>query len=293
VGDFVQVAYTAAILGAAYSLMGSGLTLVWGGLRFPNMAHGALFTFGGFMSYLLVVSNGLPSWLGLLAGFFLTAGLGALLHLGLYRPLLRRESWPTATLIAGLGVAIALQAWLTIESPREQQLPPIIGGGITLPGDVPATAEGLFVIGFSLVMVIGLIIFFGRSSLGMQARAVAEDRAGAAITGISVEGIFLLIMTISAGLAGIAGVLLGSIYSISPSSGFTALIFALVVTVVGGLGSFGGSVFAAYAVGATQSATAFWLGSQWVLPVVFAGLMIFLVLRPQGLAGKLTFEPGA
>ena len=66
-GNFVQVAYTAAILGATYSLMGSGLTLVWGGLGFPNLAHGALFTFGGFMSYLLVVSNGLPPWVGVLA----------------------------------------------------------------------------------------------------------------------------------------------------------------------------------------------------------------------------------
>ena len=78
----------------------------------------------------------------------------------------------------------------------------------------------------------------------MQARAVADDRAGAAITGINVERIFLLIMAVSAGLAGIAGVMLGSIYSVLASSGFVALIFALVVTVVGGLGSFGGGVIA-------------------------------------------------
>ena len=291
-GNFVQVAYTAAVLGAAYSLMGSGLTLVWGGLRFPNLAHGALFTFGGFMSYWLVVSNGLPSWVGLIAGFVLTAAAGALLHVGLYRQLLKRATWPTSTLIAGLGIAIALQAWFTIESPREQQLPPIIGGTVTLPGDVTATGEGLFIIGFSILVVVALILFFARSSLGMQARAVADDRAGAALTGIRIEGIFLLVMAASAGLAGLAGVMLGSIYSVSPSGGFTALIFALVVTVVGGLGSFGGSIVAAYLVGATQSATAFWLGSEWVLPVVFAALMVFLVVRPRGLAGKLTFEPG-
>lgn len=291
-GNIVQVIYTAAILGAAYSLMGAGLTIVWGGLRFPNLAHGALYTFGGFMSYWIVVSNGGPPWVGLIAGFVLTAGAGLLLYLVIYKRLLRRETWPTSTLVAGLGVAVTLQAWFTIESPRDQPLPPIVGGNLTLPGNVPATGEGLFIIGFSLVALVLLAVFLARSTLGIQVRAVAQSREGAEVSGIRTEPIFMLVMAVSAGFAGLAGVMLGSIYFVSPASGFTALIMALIVTIVGGLGSLGGSILAAYIVGVSQSATSFWLGTEWVLPILFGGLMLFLVARPQGLAGRLTFEAG-
>jgi branched-subunit amino acid ABC-type transport system permease component len=206
--------------------------------------------------------------------------------------LLKQSTWPTSTLIAGLGVAVALQAWFVIESPRDQQLPHLVGGVITLPGGVPATGEGFLIIGSSILGLLLLTLFFSRSMLGIQARAVAEDREGAAITGIRVQAIFLLIMALGSGLAGLAGVMLASFYSLSPIGGFNALVFALIVTIVGGLGSFGGSIVAAYVIGATQSATAFWLGSEWVLPILFASLMLFLVARPQGIAGKLTFEPG-
>ncbi len=291
-GNFVQVALTAATLGAAYSLMGAGLTLAWGGLRFPNLAHGALYVFGGFMSYWLAVTNGLSPWIGLVLGFILTAAAGALLYVGLFARLGRQQNSVSSTLVAGLGVAIALQAWFTIESPRDQLLPPLIRGIVTLPGGVPARVESFFVIGFSVLLLGSLAVLLTRSSIGIQVRAVAENREAADISGLQSQALFTLIMAVSAGLAGLAGVMLGSVYGVSASGGFTALIMALIVTIVGGLGSVGGSVVAAYTVGISQSATTFWLGSEWVLPILFGALMLFLVARPQGLAGRLTFDPG-
>ena len=136
-------------------------------------------------------------------------------------------------------------------------------------------------------------LFLRRSPLGMQVRAVAENREGAALVGIRTDWVFVLVMGVGGGLAGVAGVMLGSVYFVSSGSGFTALIFGLIVTILGGLGSLGGTAVAAYAVGLVQSSVSFWLGSQWVLPILFGAVMLFLVLRPQGLAGKLTFEVGA
>src|SRR5215210_2791152 len=166
--DVVQVLYTAAVIGAAYSLMGSGLTLIWGGLRFPNMAHGALYTAGGFAAYWLVAENHVAAWVGLLCGFFIAGGLTIVLHLVLYQPLLRKPNWPTSTLMAGIGVAIALQAWFTIKSPRDVSLTPLIGGTFKLPYDVTATKEGVFIFVFSIVALSGLALFLSRSPLGMQ-----------------------------------------------------------------------------------------------------------------------------
>jgi branched-chain amino acid transport system permease protein len=291
-GDVVLVLYSAAVIGAAYSLMGSGLTLIWGGLRFPNMAHGALYTAGGFAAYWLVTENHVAAWVGMLCGFFLTGGLAIVIYLLLYRPLLRKPNWPISTLVAGIGVAIALQAWFTIKSPRDVSLDSLVGGTFKLPYDVVATGEGVFIVVFSIVALSALGLFLSRSPLGMQVRAVAENREGAELTGIRTGWVFLLVMGVSGGLAGVAGVMLGSVYFVSSGSGFQALIFGLIVTIVGGLGSLGGTVVAAYAVGFTQSSVTFWLGSQWVLPILFGAMMLFLVLRPQGLAGKLTFEAG-
>ena len=289
--DLVQVIYTAAVLGSAYSLMSAGLTLTWGGLGFLNLAYGALFTLGGFTTYWLVTSNNLPTFLGLFVSFTVVGAVGTALYLAFYRPLLRKSGWENTTLQAGVGIAIALQAWFTIQSPRDIQLPSIIGGTIRLPGDLVATREGLLSIGFALGVLLVLAVFLSKSPLGMQVRAVANNREGAEITGINTGFVFGLVIAISSGLAGLSGSILGSIYFVSPSSGFTALLFALICTVIGGLGSFGGTIIAAYLVGMSQSAISFWLGGQWVFPILFGGLMVFLLLRPEGIAGKLTFDP--
>ena len=160
-----------------------------------------------------------------------------------------------------------------------------------LPGGLVATREGVLGIGFALGVLLVLAVFLAKSPLGMQVRAVANNREGAEITGINTGFVFAFVVAISSGLAGLSGSILGSIYFVSPSSGFTALLFALICTVIGGLGSFGGTIIAAYIVGATQSAISFWIGGQWVFPILFAGLMVFLLVRPEGIAGKLTFDP--
>ena len=289
--DLVQVIYTAAILGSAYSLMSAGLTLTWGGLGFLNLAYGALFTLGGFMTYWLVSSHDLPAFLGLFVSFTTVAAVGTALYFVFYRPLLRKRGWENSTLQAGVGIAIALQAWFTLRSPRDIQLPSIIGGTVKLPGGLVATREGILSIGFALGVLLVLAVFLAKSPLGMQVRAVANNREGAEITGINTGFVFAFVVAISSGLAGLSGSILGSIYFVSPSSGFTALLFALICTVIGGLGSFGGTIIAAYIVGMSQSAISFWLGGQWVFPILFGGLMLFLVIRPEGIAGKLTFDP--
>ncbi len=289
--DLVQVIYTAAILGSAYSLMSAGLTLTWGGLGFLNLAYGALFTLGGFMTYWIVASHDLPAFLGLVVSFASVAIVGTALYFVFYRPLLRKSGWENSTLQAGVGIAIALQAWFTLRSPRDIQLPSIIGGTVKLPGGLVATREGILSIGFALGVLLVLAVFLAKSPLGMQVRAVANNREGAEITGINTGFVFAFVVGISSGLAGLSGSILGSIYFVSPSSGFTALLFALICTVIGGLGSFGGTIIAAYIVGISQSAISFWLGGQWVFPILFGGLMLFLLIRPEGIAGKLTFDP--
>ena len=289
--DLVQVTYTAAILGSAYSLMSAGLTLTWGGLGFLNLAYGALYTLGGFTTYWLVTSNNLPAFLGLFVSFIGVAAVGTGLYLAFYRQLLRKSGWENSTLQAGVGIAIALQAWFTLKSPRDIQLPPTIGGTVKLPGGLVVTRDGLLSIGFAVVVLLILAVFLARSPLGMQVRAVANNREGAELTGINTGFVFVFVVAISSGLAGLSGSILGSIYFVSPGSGFTALLFALLCTVIGGLGSFGGTITAAYVVGISQSAISFWLGGQWVFPILFGGLMVFLLVRPEGIAGKLTFDP--
>ncbi|MCL5736820.1 MAG: branched-chain amino acid ABC transporter permease [Actinobacteria bacterium] len=291
--DVVQVLYTAVVLGSTYALMASGLTLIWGGLRFLNLAYGAVFSVGAFAAYWAVASWGLPPLAALPVGFFASAALGAIIHLGIFRPLLKRPDGETSTLVAGLGIALFVQAALVIRfSPRERSLPPLVHGSFDIPGGVVASASAALIVVSAAITLTILSIFLTRSQYGVGIRALANNRNGAELLGIDTGRLVLLVMVLGSGLAGLAGVLLSSFYFVSIAAGFTALVKGLIVTITGGLGNLRGTLIAAYLVGFVESSVSLWLGVRWSLPVLFAGVLILLVVRPRGIAGRISFEGG-
>ncbi|MCZ7664218.1 MAG: branched-chain amino acid ABC transporter permease [Thermoleophilia bacterium] len=289
--DMVQVLYTAVVLGSTYALMASGLTLIWGGLRFLNLAYGAVFSVGAFAAYWAVSTWGLPAVAALPVGFATSAVLGAIVHVGVFRPLLKRPDGQTSTLVAGLGVALFLQAALVIQfSPRDRSLPALVEGSVHLPGGVVASASAALVVGAAVITLTILGTFLTRSRYGVGIRALANHRDGAELLGINTGRLVLLVMVLGSGLAGLAGVLLSSFYFVSIGAGFTALVKGLIVTITGGLGNLRGTLIAAYLVGLVESSVSLWLGARWSLPLLFAAVLILLVARPQGIAGRISFE---
>lgn len=289
--QLVQTLYSALVLGAVYSIMAMGLSLVWGGVRLLNLAHGALFTAGGFAALTFVVNLGLPAVVGPIVGFVVAGLLGGVVYAVVYRPLMRRPDWPNTTLAAGLGVAVLVEAAIVlIYGAREKRLPPIVSGEIPLPAGVTATAEGMLMMVVGVVVLLGLAAFLARTRHGIAIRALASNAQGAQLVGINVGVLLVLVIVIGSALAGLAGVLYSTFYFLSPIGGFQALLIALIVTIVGGLGSIRGTVVAAYLVGLIEAAVAVWLGTRWSLPILFAFIAVLLVVRPSGLASvRLAF----
>lgn len=293
-GQIVQACYSGLVLGAIYSLMAMGLSLILSGVRLVNLAHGALFTVGGFSAYVVVVDLGAPALLGPFVGFVGAALVGAATYGVVYRPLMRKPGWDTTTLAAGLGVAVLIEAVITLTfSARSKGLPTLLGGTISLPGGVDATAEGLLmaIAGLGILGLLGA--YLARARHGVAIRALASQRDGARLVGIDVGALVFAVVVVGCGLAGLAGVLYSSFYFLSPVGGFQALLMGLIVTVIGGLGSVRGTLAGAYLVGAVEAATSTWLGTQWSLPVIFGLIAIFLVVRPRGIANlQISIEPG-
>jgi branched-chain amino acid transport system permease protein len=283
--QLLQILFSSLTLGSVYALMSMGLSLIWGGLRVLNLTQGALFMLGAYAALWTGKTLGWPPFAGLLTAFAVTGMIGVAIYFGPMRPLLFREDRENATLLVTVGLAIIFENLALFSfGPRSQAVPELVGGMFRIGGvAVTWNALAMTLAAISLIALVGAALRWTR--LGLSIRALAQNRDGAQLAGIDMDRTFALVMFISSGLAGAGGVLLSSYYFVSPYVGETYLLTALIVTILGGLGSLGGTLYAAYLVGLIQAAVSYYLGVRWSLPVFFALIIVTLVVRPSGLAG--------
>lgn len=284
--QFVQAIYSGLVIGAIYALLALGFTLVYGALRFLNLALGSLFTLGGYTAWVVTGEWGLPPILGVVAAFAFVGAIGAAMYQGAVRPLVGRPGWDIATIIGTLGVGIVIENLLLRGfGPRNKALPLIAGGSVELWDTLVVDYQELVILGVCVSVLGGMAVFLRRSRHGLAIRAVAQQREAALLMGTSVHTIFTVVMAISAGLAAVAGVLLNSITFLNPTVGLAWALKGLVVTILGGLGSITGTLYAALIVGLLESFVSVRFGSGWSVPALFVFLIVLLVVRPGGIAG--------
>lgn len=274
------------IVGSIYAAMAMGLTLIYGGLRLLNLAQGALFMIGGFAGWIVSAQMGLSPWLGLLVAFLIVGVLGVLIQVLVVRLLIHKPGWEINTIVATLGLGILLEnVALVIFGAQNKSQPLLVNGQVTLPYGIVVTNVSIVSAVITIVLLVAIGIFLRRTRHGMAIRAVSQNMVAARLMGISVERVFIIIMGLSAALAGLAGVMLSAFYYVSPYIGDTYLLKGLIITIFGGLGSVKGTIYAAYIVGLTEELVSFTLGVRWSLPALFLIIIIVLVIRPAGLFG--------
>lgn len=287
--DALQSIFSSAlVLGSLYALMAAGLALTWTTLGIFNFAHGALMMIGAYIAWQIGTYAGLG--LGLAAG--MAIGVAALVGLGIVmerlvvRPFLRSPQVVLITVITTLAAMIFLQnSALLSWGPRMKQIPPLLPGGVEILG-MSFSAHELLIIVTAPLLLGGLWLFLTRTRLGTAIRAVAQNPESASLMGLDVSRMYSLAFAISAGLAGFAGILLGSLRFITPTMGLDPLIKAIIVVIFGGLGSLGGTVGAAYIIGIFESISLYYVGLYWTPALLFLIIIIVLVVRPNGLFGK-------
>lgn len=276
-------------LGALYFLVASGLSLIYGLMHVLNFAHGAFLTLSAFLGWMVAQSLGTDSWGSFLVSIAVGAGVGAifatLTELVLIRPLYERHieqvlvtvglSFASVALFEGIwgtdAITIAGPSWL-------KQTTEVLGARIP-------NVYWILMIAAVLVLA-ALVLFLQKTRYGMIIRAGVENRTMVTALGIDVRSSFTIVFAIGGAAAGIGGVL-AMHYStfVSAHLGQTLLIFAFIVTVVGGLGSLTGAAIASVLVAVLQQFANFYLGGTGDFIVVVL-LSLVLLVRPTGLLGK-------
>lgn len=284
----VALIYTGAVLGSIFAISAVGLSLIYGTLRFLNLAHGSFLVVGGYAAWLAVDALGAPLWLALAIAMLVGGLLGIATYWVLLWPLRKVGSprWDIATLMASVGLAIMIEAIILLAfGPRLKILPPAVPGQVVL-GTTVIRWNALAIGAAAVAILFAINRFLTRSRYGIALRAVADDRTAADLMGIPSGRVYAATVAIGTSLAAAGGVLLSSFFLLRPGAGLDPMMTAIVVIVFGGLGSIRGTIVASYIIGFIQAAVGITIGVKWGLPVLFAVLIVVLVFRPYGLYGS-------
>ena len=273
------------VLGLQFGLLAAGLTLVYGLGGVLNLGYGQIAVVSA-MTVALAIDAGVPLWpavaLGLLAG-----GLfGLLLDLTILQPVyrLRGEARVLLSLLLTLGISFIIDGYLNWRYPLKALSLHIGGGAVEILG-VLMRRGSLVASGITLVTITGLFVFFRSTSLGRAIRSVIENEDGARLIGIDPKKMLRLILVLSGVLAALVAVTRSMVAPVDTTSGLSITVFALIVTVVGGLGNVAGALLAGIILGIINIVAADLIGSYISLIILLVAAAMTILIRPAGLLG--------
>ena len=352
-----QVVINGLFLGAQYALIALGLTLIFALMNVLNFAHGQMYVLGGYMTYLVYGSLGLPFAFGLLASALTLLVVGAVVEKFFFRPVLKKSLREESTMLLAAGLAFFFDAVILLLFGQKQHGVPKIADGIfklksdggflliallallfaaaaavflfyTGPGQrlrqlvagrrtmrrgnalsclaalVLAVAAAAMIVGdrtfliipndriviavLAVLMIVSFILFMQYTRPGRAMRALAQDRTAAQLMGVSVDRYGMLGFALGAMLAGVVGGLLVAIVGISSGIGGAISIKAFLMVMIGGAGVVPGAIVGGFILGMLESVGLTMLRQYGDITylVIFAALMVFLSIRPNGLMGK-------
>lgn len=283
---WLQVLVNGLIAGSIYALVASGFSLIYSTAKFVHFAHGAVITLAAYILFALFSVWEINFWVAALLTIALTAVAGLVLDKLVYKPLRDKKASASILLIASFVLLILLESavllffgadvktigFIRIEKGWE------IGSAIITPLQI-----GIIVV--SVLLFVGLYWFMRFSRFGKALRAVSDNKETAEVFGISSEKIIALSFVIGSAIAGLAGVLVALEQNLEPTMGTHLIIKGFTGAVVGGIGNVPASILGAFLVGIVENFGIVFLPSGYKDAIAFLVLFIFLIWRPQGIAG--------
>lgn len=289
VHSLIEGAVNGLLLGGLYTCAALGLSLVFGVLRFINVAHGELLVLAAYLVYVLTGSLGLHPLLAMLLALPVLFGVGYVLQRTLINPLMGKG--PETTLLTAFGLSIIVQNLLTTTvggNSRSLQTG-LAESSVTLAGlNLPSLYLISFVVGVGLTS--GLHYMLVSTPIGRAVRAAAQDAPTARVLGINTRQVYALTAGLSAVTAAVAGTLIGMAFSFTPVTGFTWLLKGLVVVVLGGMGSVTGTLAGGLLLGLSEGIGAALFGTGYRDLIGYLIFLLVLILRPNGLFGRAGSE---
>ncbi|HEX4087003.1 MAG TPA: urea ABC transporter permease subunit UrtB [Chthoniobacteraceae bacterium] len=288
---FVMQGFAGLSLFSVLLLMALGLAIIFGQMGVVNLAHGEFMALGAYTVYLCsnLTQSFFPKFgpyyfiLAIVAAFFVAGIVGYLVEWLLIRHLYKR---PLDTLLATWGLSLIMQQTLrSVFGAREvtPTLPDWLMGSLKPSDTIDIPINGLFVMGLSLLVAFGVLLFTFRSKMGLRMRATVQNRIMSGAVGINTKAVDRFVFALGCGIAGIAGAAFTTIGSTGPDSGQRYIVDTFLVVVFGGAGSMLGTVTSAFTIAQAQSVLEFFMEGTMGKVTTLAVIVLVLMLRPQGL----------
>jgi len=274
-------------LGSVLVLAAIGLAITFGVMGVINMAHGELIMIGAYTTYL--IQQAMPGFvdyslfLAIPAAFIVSGLFGIAIERTVIRFLYGR---PLETLLATFGISLILQQLVrtTISAQNVAvQNPSWMSGSLAINPALSLTYNRLYILIFSLLVFVALLTILKRTALGLQVRAVAQNRAMARAMGVRSERVDALTFGLGAGIAGVAGVALSQLTNVGPNMGQAYIIDSFMVVVFGGVGNLWGTLIGGMTLGVANKFMEPWAGAVLAKILVLVFIILFIQKRPRGL----------
>jgi urea transport system permease protein len=290
-GERLGVVFTGLSLGSILLLVALGLAITYGLMGVINMAHGELMMIGAYATY--VVQNLFRSWWpGGFDGYVLAAVpvsfaaaalVGAVLERSVIRWLYGR---PLETLLATWGISLILmQAVRSIFGAQNVPVenPAWLSGGVAAMSNLTLPFNRIAIIGFAALVLAGVALLIARTRLGLFVRGVTQNRPMAACMGVNTARVDTYAFALGSGIAGLAGCALSQVGNVGPDLGQGYIVDSFMVVVLGGVGQFAGTVYAALGLGVLNKLLEGWQGAVLAKIMVLVFIVVFIQKRPQGI----------
>jgi urea transport system permease protein len=287
----VMQGFAGLILFSVFLLMALGLAIIFGQMGVINMAHGEFMILGAYMTYLTskLFETRLPAlfsgyfFVAMIVAFLAAALLGAVVEWALISRLYKR---PLDTMLATWGLSLILQQlYRSVFGAREVgvELPSWMLGSWQVTPTIEVPINGMFVMALTALITIGVALLIYKSRLGMQVRAVVQNRAMAGAVGIDTQKVDRATFALGCGIAGIAGSAFTMVGSTGPTAGQLYIVDSFLVVVFGGAQSLIGTIASAFTISQSRSTLEFFTSGSMAQVATLIGVVLILMLRPQGL----------
>lgn len=281
-----QMLLNGLVLGTIYALIALGLTLIFSIMRVVNFAHGQMYMLGGFIVYYLTVVFGVNYYLALLAAIVGVGAIGVLFEVFLFRRVLRIAKREENSMLLAMGTALLLENGALVTFGEKQRGVPEVVSGVLEIGDAFLPMGRLLVMGLAVLLIVALLLFVQFTRPGRAMRAVAQDKEVTFLQGVNVTRISMLGFGLGAALAGAAGGLLVTIFAVNAGVGTAVSVKAFLMVMIGGAGVTAGAILGAFALGFAEAIGYEVFPGSLTYLLIFIGIIIFLVIRPQGIMGR-------
>jgi branched-chain amino acid transport system permease protein len=285
---FLQQLVNGLSLGGVYALMAVGFGLIFNVLKFSNFSHGGVVTLSAYFGFWLsryVLSSFVPTLLATaVVGGFIAVGIERLI----FRPI-RRRGYPVPMLIVNsITAAMLVQQFFAVTLGSDYYTyPEFIRETAIHLGSITVSKIYLLMLGISAAVLIGLSYVIRKTKIGIAIRAASTDISTPSLMGVNVDFVISVAFFFSGILGGVTGYLLGMSFSVDPFVG-SLILKGIIAAIIGGMGSLAGGVIAGLLLGAAESLLIAELGAALTPIVIYGSIILLLLVRPQGIAGRIT-----